>query len=394
MKNYEEEFEKTMTSLVAIEEASRCLLCEDAPCSVGCPAGTDPGRFIRSLYFKNLKGAAERIRENNILGGICAKVCPTEKYCKKACSRTGIDKPIEIGKLQNFLIDFERESNLKVIKKVALEKEKVAIIGSGPSGLTAASELAKKGYNVTIFEKQEKFGGWLRYGIPEYRLGTDILDYELNLIKEQGVEFKNNSIFGKDITVESLEKDDFKAILFATGNNKGKTLEIFKNTNTEVAVDFLSKVKTAKKMEGKKNIVIVGGGDVALDCAVTCKIFGCKNVKVVAVETLENLPASKAELETSLEMKIQIIGGFIPEKVENKKVIFKSVDGEDELSLSSDLTILAIGQTSDLDPQIKNENKKNLFFSGDIVEGEKTVVWAIKSGKEIANEIIEFLGGM
>lgn len=393
MKKYCEDFEETLSPLMAIEEANRCLLCEDAPCSQECPAGTSPDRFIRSLYFRNLRGAAEIIRENNILGGICARVCPTEKYCKKGCSRSNIDRPIEIGKLQKFLTDYEKKINLNVLPKFNLTKDKVAIIGSGPSGLAAAYELAKFGYRPTIFEKYEKFGGWLRYGIPQYRLGEDILDYEIDFIKNQGIQFVNNCEFGKTLSLDDLNNQDFKAILFATGNNQGKMLPLLENcSNVEIAVDFLGKIKRKEINKIDEKVIIVGGGDVALDVASSCKLLGANNIKVIALETLDNLPASKEEMKIAEELNIQIIGGFIPKKVENNKIIFNEIEGEDKLELYYDKIVLAIGQMSTLPKDLKNK-QNNIFFSGDIVEGDKTVVGAIKTGKTVANEINKFLGG-
>ncbi len=394
MKKYEEEFEGTLSPLVAIEEAGRCLLCEDAPCSSECPAGTSPDKFIRSLYFRNLKGAVERIRENNILGGVCAHVCPTESYCKKGCSRSDIDRPVEIGKIQRFLTEYERKLNLNYVKKSPLTKEKVAIIGSGPAGLTAASELAKEGYKATIFEKSEKIGGWLRYGIPEYRLGEEILDHEINFIKEQGVEFNLNSEFGRDITLESLQNEGYKSVLFATGNNTGRTLPVFEDKeNVEVAVDFLTRIKKGQKNNIGKNVVVVGGGDVALDAACSAKLLGAESVKVVALETLDKLPASEEELKIANELNIQIIGGFVPESVELDRILFKGTDSRDKMESYCDKVIVAIGQKSNLDSNVRAEKSSNIFFAGDIAKGDKTVVYAIRSGKENAKSIIEFLGG-
>ena len=191
-----------------IEEASRCLLCLDAPCSSSCPAGTDPAKFIRSVRFRNFKGAAETIRINNALGAVCARVCPTEKYCQLACSRTQIDRPIDIGRIQKYVTDFEDRVQMKVYHKEAPTGKKVAIIGAGPSGLQAAASLALKGHEVTIYESQEKAGGWLRYGIPEYRLPNEIVDKEIHRIEELGVKIVTNTNIDDNQLAKLLKEYD------------------------------------------------------------------------------------------------------------------------------------------------------------------------------------------
>ena len=153
---------------IAMEEAARCLLCHDAPCSKSCPAGTDPARFIRSIRFRNVKGAAEIIRENNPLGGICARVCPYEKFCQEACSRCGIDRPIRIGMLQQYVIQQEKVYGMQVLQAPMEKKNKrIACVGSGPASLTVATQLAMAGYDVTVFEREAKIGGMMTYGIAK-----------------------------------------------------------------------------------------------------------------------------------------------------------------------------------------------------------------------------------
>ena len=205
-RKYTEELERGYTALTVMEEAQRCLLCHDAPCTQACPAGTDPGRFIRSVRFRNFKGAAETIRENNALGAICARVCPTERYCQKGCSRCGIDKPIDIGGIQRFVTDFEAQTGVEILKAGPENGLTVAIVGSGPSALQAAATLRALGYGVEIFEAQEKAGGYLRYGIPEYRLPEAVLEHELSLIEKLGVKFQFKTKVGQDISLAELKE--------------------------------------------------------------------------------------------------------------------------------------------------------------------------------------------
>ena len=200
------------THRTAMEEAARCLLCHDAPCSQGCPAGTDPAKFIRSIRFRNVKGAAETIRENNILGGSCARVCPYDRLCEEACSRCGIDKPIQIGKLQRYAIEQEKVFKMKILKAPAKKKAaKVACVGAGPASLAAAAELAKAGYRVTIFEREEKAGGVLTYGIVPSRLPQAVVDHDIAQVKGLGVKFE----FGKEVKAADLEEYD--AVFVGTG---------------------------------------------------------------------------------------------------------------------------------------------------------------------------------
>lgn len=406
--------EKTFTPLMAIEEAARCLLCHDAPCSKACPAGTNPAKFIRSLRFRNLKGAVETIRENNALGGICSRVCPTAKYCEGACSRCGIDKPIQIGKLQTYLTDYETSINMKVLEPIECTKEKVAVIGSGPSGLVAAAELAKKGYKVTVFEAKDKFGGWLTYGIPSDRLPEIVVANEIEYIKNLGVEFKNNCKIGKDITIDELKNQDFKCILLAVGMQDAKipNIEGINFKGVLKGTEFLSQVKIDKeKVELGNKVIVIGGGDVAIDCAITSKLLGAEDVKIVYRRTIEKMPADKKDLAHTQEYNIPVFTGFKPHEIigqDGKVVAFKAEGMFDnsQLELPADTVIFAIGQASedinnicnvDVDEKgiIKTSNYKTnmecVFACGDIVDGDKTVVYAVKTGKEAANAIEEYL---
>ena len=183
-EKYLKEYEVGYNPRLVMEEASRCLLCHDAPCSLSCPAGTDPAKFIRSVRFKNVKGAAETVRINNVLGAICARVCPTERYCQQGCSRSGIDKPIDIGRIQRYVTDFEDATKMNILECKPSNSKQIAIVGSGPAGLSAAAYLAMDGFKVTIFEKEAKAGGYLRSGIPEYRLPNEVVDKEIKRIQK------------------------------------------------------------------------------------------------------------------------------------------------------------------------------------------------------------------
>ena len=406
-KKYQEEYEVGYTPRLVMEEASRCLLCLDAPCSASCPAGTDPAKFIRSLRFKNVKGAAETVRINNILGAICARVCPTERYCQAGCSRSGIDKPIDIGGIQRYITDFEDALKMKILEDVELNGKKVAVIGSGPAGLTVAAELAKKGHKVTIYEQDSKAGGYLRNGIPEYRLPNEVVDREIKRIVELGVDIVLNTKVGQDVKFEDLRKEN-DAVVLAVGYSEGKMLPMFENNRKVIkAVDWLKKVKARKgNVRVPENVLVVGGGDVAMDVVTSLKLLGCPHVTDVVYEQFSEFRASKKELMNAQEQGVTIIDGYVPVGTARGGIVkFKHRVIPAELKVKADLIILAVGQVPNVGGlEVKLEKgevaakgcrvpETNIFFAGDIGHGEKTVVWGVRSGKEVAFEVNRFLGG-
>jgi dihydropyrimidine dehydrogenase (NAD+) subunit PreT len=413
-EKYLEETKTQLTPLLAMEEASRCLLCHDAPCSKACPAGTDPAKFIRSLRFRNTKGAVETVRTNNILGGICARVCPSSQYCEGACSRCGIDNPIRIGELQRYITDYEKNINMKVLDKVEAINGKIAVIGSGPSGVATASSLASKGYKVTVFEEKSILGGWLNYGIPPQRLPKEVVKTEMNYVKDLGVEFKTNCKVGKDIKIENLRAQGYEAFLISGGIQKGKSIDV-KGSELEGVINGVNFLGQAKTNEGNvkigSHVIVIGGGDVALDCAATAKLLGCKDVKIVYRRTIEKMPADAAEREYIQSLNIPIFTGFKPLEIkgENGKVSVFKAEGmfdSSQLELTADMVIFAVGQESEDIKIIANvevdgkgivitENCRttieDIFAAGDIVKGDKTVVQAVASGKLAAEEIEKYL---
>ncbi len=404
---YLEELEPAYTPLTVSEEASRCLLCLDAPCSKDCPAGTDPGRFIRAVRFRNFKGAAEVVRENNVLGSICARVCPTERYCQKGCARSGIDVPIDIGRIQRFITDYEDANKMQILKKGKANGKKIAIVGSGPASLQAAASLARLGYEIDIYEKDEKPGGYLRYGIPEYRLPTAIVDREIDYVTALGVRIHLNTHVGKDITILQL-KETNNAVIIAVGASYGKMLPMFKdNPHVEIAVDFLKRVRDNKgQVDLPNNVLVIGGGDVAMDVNVTLKILGVKNVSDVVYEEFSEFRASKKELRDAQATGVSIIDGYVPTKVEGKTVTFKHRVIPGEVKISADKIILAVGQypdvtglegirivngESDIEGYVTNDPQ--VYIAGDIAHLDKTVVAAVRTGKDVAALIHSRIGG-
>ena len=382
--------ESGFTPVLAMEEASRCLLCMDAPCSKNCPAGTDPARFIRSIRFKNVKGAASTIRKNNPFGAVCAFVCPTEHYCQLGCSRSGIDRPIQIAKLQRYALESTSRMRFEGPKLAEPNGKRIAIVGSGPSGLTAASKLAELGYEVDVFEKEAKPGGYLRYGIPSYRLPVRI---------HCGVRI------GEEKTLASLQ-NQYDAVIVATGHDKPKMLPMFEgNKRCISAVEFLKKVKTGKIRGLPDHVLVIGGGDVAMDVIATCKKLGVEQVSCAVYERFCEFKASKAELETVRSVQASIYDGFVPTEVKRGgTVVFRHRFKDIEIRLKAGLIVLAIGQYPDfaavgiegngLEAKAVDQRiGENLFVCGDIACGDKTVVYGVRTGKQAAMQVHAYLGG-
>jgi dihydropyrimidine dehydrogenase (NAD+) subunit PreT len=406
------------THRTAMEEAARCLLCHDAPCSAGCPAGTDPGNFIRSIRFRNPKGAAEIIRENNVLGGTCARICPFDRLCEEACSRCGIDRPIEIGKLQRYAIEQERAFKMKILQAPEVRKKQyVACVGAGPASLACAAELAKEGYRVTIFEKNAKAGGVLTYGITAARLPQKVVDHDLASVKGLGVRFEYDNQIGKKITIKDLlTKKGFSAVFIGAGLWSSQKPDIPGKELKGVlsAVDFLKKARENDgfdKVKGK-DVVVIGGGDVAMDCATTAKLSGADNVAIWYRRTIAEAPANMDEILYAAELGVTITQNFAPKKIHGKtkveQIEFKGRDGKSTAKVATDFVIFAIGQAPEdmkklssgftlnekggiVTEEDSSTSINGVFAAGDIVTGGYSAVEAVRDGKEAAVGIIEYL---
>ena len=407
--NYTAEAVAGFTHRTAMEEAARCLLCHDAPCSKGCPAGTDPAKFIRSIRFRNDRGAAETIRENNILGGTCARVCPYDRLCEEACSRCGIDKPIEIGKLQRYAIEQEEAYGMKTLSAPEKKVGNVACVGAGPASLAAAAELAKAGYNVTILEREAKAGGVLTYGIVPSRLPQAVVDHDIAQVEGLGVKFQFNT------EVKAADLDAYDAVFVGAGlwaDNLPK-IDGIELDGVYAAVDFLKEARTkAEGFNPGKKVLVVGGGDVAVDCAESAKLLGAEDVKIVYRRTLEEAPGNMTEFHYALSLGIGMTTGMAPAAVKGngkvEAVEFKGFrDEAAELTLSADTIVFATGQKAEDMAAVAgvkltekgtiaaNEagetDVEKIFAAGDIVNGGKTVVEAVAAGKAAAASMIAYL---
>lgn len=399
------------TPRTAMEEAARCLLCHDAPCSQACPAGTDPAKFIRSIRFRNVMGAAETIRENNVMGGTCGYVCPYDRLCEGACSRCGIDKPIQIGRLQRYAIEQEKAVGQKTLTAPAEKLGKVACIGAGPASLACAAKLAQAGYEVTVYEAEAKAGGVLTYGITPSRLPQEVVDHDVKQVEDLGVKFVFNTKVGKDIQIADLQKE-YKAIFVGAGLWQAKLPDVpgTEKTGVITAVDFLKAARTSggTYVPGKK-VVVIGGGNVAMDCAVTAKLLGAETALVYR-RSIEEAPAEMAEIQHIVDLGVSITTGFAPAevvgdgKVEGMK--FTGRDGVSALTMACDTVVFAVGQAAEdmtaVAPVAVNEkglivvdgaktNVAGIFAAGDVAHGGKTVVEAVAAGKAAAAEIVDYL---
>ncbi|MGD8519770.1 MAG: NAD(P)-dependent oxidoreductase [Desulfobacterales bacterium] len=430
----------------AIAEADRCLLCHDAPCSEGCPADTQPGEFIRKLRFKNITGAIRTIKQNNILGGACGVLCPTHRLCEEKCSAMfksqnrpeGADHPIQIGMIQRFLVEYSWERGFKVLEKAEPRKEKIAVVGSGPAGLSCAAELAKDGFQVTVFEARPQPGGVLRYGVVSYRFDMNFLEHEMEDVKALGVEFQCGSpIQGKE-GAEKILKDGFDAVFLGPGLWDAVTI---KPEGKEIdglfsSVDYLSALRDGRfeEMENRikgKTVAVIGGGSVAMDCVESAARLEAKDVYLIYRRSFTQMPAEPDERIEAQEAGIHFLllnqpVDYLSDK-KNRLTGIKMVRthlGDPDASgrrspeaiegsewvMDVDLVIEAIGNKAPeespewypnvavderklikVDPDTGQTSVAGIFAGGDIVSGPALVVTAVQDGKVAALAIKESL---
>ena len=427
----------------ALREASRCLACKKSPCIAGCPVDIDIPGFIALMRQGDFIGAIHKIKEKNSLPAICGRVCPQEVQCEASCVLSKKGQPIAVGRLERFVADYEfQQGDIRVPKNPRPTGKKVAVIGAGPAGLTAASDLIKMGHSVTVFEALHRSGGVLVYGIPEFRLPKWIVQRESEYIVKLGAEIRVSQVVGKSFTIDDLFRNGYDAVFIGTGAGLPHFMKIpGENLNgVYSANEFLTRVNLMKAylfpefqtpVHYGRNIAVVGGGNVAMDSARTSLRLGAENVYLIYRRAREQMPARDEEIENAFEEGVQPRLLTTPTRIlGNERGWVKGIEclemelGEPDESgrrrpipkkgsehvIDVDMVIMAIGQgpnplltstTPDLEltktgnivaaEATGKTSKKGVFAGGDIVTGAATVILAMGAGKKAARAIDAYL---
>ncbi|MGE5365483.1 MAG: NADPH-dependent glutamate synthase [Bacteroidota bacterium] len=432
------------TEELAKMEALRCLQCPKPACIEGCPVGVKIKDFIQLVADGDYSGAAAKIKEDNALPAICGRVCPQEEQCEARCLVGKKNEPVAIGRLERFVADFERNTTGIRTAEIKTKKgKKVAIIGSGPAGLSCSGDLIQMGYDVTVFEALHEPGGVLVYGIPEFRLPKEIVKAEVNALKKLGVDFQTNSIIGFTDTIDELMANGYSAVFVAVGAGlpyfmsiPGENLNGVYSSN-----EFLTRVNLMKAYRfpefdtpvfncSGKNVAVFGGGNTAMDAVRTSKRLGAKTASIIYRRSEAELPARKEEVHHAKDEGINFIFlenpvEFIGENGWLKAVKLQKMElGEPDASgrrrpvpvagsehiMEIDMAVVAIGNGSNpiiqkttpdlefnkrgnivVDSETMKTNKKGVFAGGDIVTGGATVILAMGAGRKAAKAIDEYL---
>jgi len=427
----------------AMIEATRCLECKNAVCVEGCPVGIDIRGFIQLILQKDYAGAVNKIREANYLPAICGRVCPQEEQCEVVCTLGKKHMPVAIGKLERFVADYELAHNLFVAPVITNKRpEKVAIVGSGPAGLTCAAELAKMGYQVTIFEALHAVGGVLRYGIPEFRLPRQILDIEMDRIKQLGVEIQTNFLVGRTATIDEFFNEwGFRAVFLGTGAGTPNFMGIPGEGLTGVysANEFLTRVNLmgANKFPRNDtpirmgtNVAVIGGGNTAMDAVRTSKRLGAKRALLIYRRSRQEMPARQEEIHHAEQEGIELLLLTNPTRIigdENHfvtgiecqrmelgepddsgrrrpvavkgsefvipvQIVIEAIGQQPNPIIQSTTPGLKTGKRGVVDTNDKQgTSRPGIFAGGDLARGGATVILAMRDGKTAAASIHDYI---
>ncbi len=441
-RNNYEEVALGYTEEIAVAEAERCLNCKNSPCVTGCPVGIKIPHFIKKIADRDYEGAYRILSESSSLPAVCGRVCPQESQCEAKCVRGLKGEPVGIGRLERFAADWHNEHTAELPEKPQPNGHRVAVIGSGPSGLTCAGDLAKKGYDVTVFEALHTAGGVLVYGIPEFRLPKSIVQKEIDTLCALGVKIETNMVIGRVLSIDELLEDGFEAVFIGTGAGLPRFMGIPGENLCGVysANEFLTRINlmkayrdgSATPIQHAKNVAVVGGGNVAMDAARCAKRLGAENVYIVYRRGEEELPARAEEVEHAKEEGIifrlltnptEILadenGGVsgircvemgLGEPDESGRRRPVEIEGS-EFTIDVDSVIMSIGTSPN--PLIKSttdgldctkwggivtdEDGKTtrtaVYAGGDAVTGAATVILAMGAGKTAAKAMDEYIMG-
>jgi len=423
----------------AVEEAKRCLQCKDRPCVSGCPVEVDIPAFVKLVTEKRFSEAIRKIKETNNLPAICGRVCPQEEQCAMHCTLGKKFEPVAIGRLERFVADLELETGLPPVSSAKPSGKKVAVVGSGPAGLTAAADLAKLGHEVILFEALHKAGGVLMYGIPNFRLPKEVVGAEVEYVKSLGVKLETDIVIGKLYSVDELLQR-FDAVFIGTGAGlphfigiPGENLPGIYSAN-----EFLIRVNLMKAylfpeydtpIKVGRRVVTVGGGNVAMDAARTALRLGAEESVILYRRTESEMPARIEEIKRAkeegvkfqlLSQPVKILGSDCVEAIECIRMELGAPDESgrrrpvpvkgSNFVLDTDLIVVAIGQgpnplipkctpdlktnsdgTIQVDERTCMTSKEGVFAGGDIATGEATVIQAMSAGKRAARSIHEHI---
>jgi glutamate synthase (NADPH/NADH) small chain len=400
-----------------IEEARRCLQCKSPLCTQGCPNQTAISDMIRLLLDGNMKEAGKMLFENNPLSVICSLICPHENFCEGHCVLGRKSSPVQISDIEHYISSYYLDQNMP--EKTALRRDKrIAVIGSGPSGLTVAFFLAAEGYDVTIFESKDKIGGVLRYGIPAFRLPKDLLDKLKKRLLALGVKFRPNMLIGPIITLDDLLSDAYSAVFIGTGVWNPRPLRIKGETlgHVHYAINYL---KSPEAYELGKQVVVIGAGNVAMDAARTALRNGATKVSILYRRGLKAMSATQHDYDYAriegvsfcfFHAPVEITDSGVlcvrTESVETEegKTSLRTIEGSETL-MQADAVIIAVSQVPRsnlkgieigqsglvITDEVGRTTREGIFASGDVVTGAKTVAEAVSLSKKSAAAIMEYL---
>ena len=378
-----------MENIEIKEKSNYCLNCKIKPCSLkGCPLHNDIPAFIEQIKQENYKEAYKILNNTTVLPGVCGRICPHKKQCQGSCIRGIKGKPVSIGELEAFVFDKMSEQNVslkscwKYDENSTIKNKKVAVIGGGPAGLTAGAFLAKSGVKVTIYEKYDYLGGLLVHGIPEFRLSKKIVERTVKNILDLGIEVKYGQELGKNLNLKELE-EQYDAIFLSIGANISSKMGVEgENLSGVFGGNELLEYNLHPNYEGKK-VAVIGGGNVAMDCARTVKRLGAKEVKVIYRRAREQMPAEDKEIEEAIKENIEFLFQNNIVKILGNEKVEKPFVKDLGLNLNKWGNI-------EINENYQTSNPK-IYAGGDLAGIKGTVAWAAHSGREAAKSILENL---